>query len=77
MFDAEQDEWKRLPHCASPRVYSAMALLPIVNDTHGNDIVRAVLYGGRESSSSVITVSLIVTVCMVTCGTVTAYNKLI
>ncbi|XP_028399643.1 uncharacterized protein LOC114523035 isoform X2 [Dendronephthya gigantea] len=57
MFDGEQDEWKRLPHCASPRKYSAMALLPIVKDANGNNIVRAVLYGGGETSSSVITVT--------------------
>jgi hypothetical protein len=34
-----------------------MALLPIEKDSNGKDIVRAVMYGGRETSKGVITVS--------------------
>ena len=34
-----------------------MALLPVDKDANGKDIVRAVLYGGREDSKSVISVS--------------------
>ena len=56
-YDSVEDKWTRLPHCASPRQYSAMALLPIDKDAANASIVRAVLYGGSESSKSVITVS--------------------
>ena len=56
-YDAAKDEWTRLPHCASPRQYSAMALLPIEKGNNSKDIVRAVLYGGKETSKGVITVS--------------------
>ena len=57
LYDADKNEWTRLPHCPSPRKYSAMALLPIIQDNNGKDVVRAVLYGGDEGGRSVITVT--------------------
>lgn len=58
-YDATKQEWTRLPDCASPRKYSAMALLAIVQDKNGMDVIRAVLYGGDETGRSVISVSFI------------------
>ena len=53
-FDATTVEWTRLEECSTPRTYSAMAMLPPLNDT---SIRRAVLYGGEEKSNSVLVVS--------------------
>ena len=52
-FDATKADWTRLEECSTPRLYSAMAMLPPLNDTTER---RAVLYGGAETSSSVLVV---------------------
>ena len=41
----------RLGDCASPRIYSSLALLPSSGDQK-----RAILYGGRESNDQVLIV---------------------
>jgi len=42
-----------LEECSTPRMYSSMAILPPLNGTER----RAVLYGGAETSKSVLVVS--------------------
>lgn len=49
-FDATKTEWTRLEECSTPRMYSAMAMLPPLNGSER----RAVLYGGQEKSKSVL-----------------------
>lgn len=49
IFRNSEQEWTRLPDCASPRTYSSMALLPEVNGQK-----RIVLYGGIEKNRQVI-----------------------
>ncbi|XP_046858933.1 protein GLUTELIN PRECURSOR ACCUMULATION 3-like isoform X2 [Xenia sp. Carnegie-2017] len=56
-YDAMRDSWTRLPECASPRKYPGMAILPVDNNTKGEQIVRPVLYGGDEKTIQVITVT--------------------
>lgn len=51
-FNAAASEWTELEQCASPRIYSSMAMLPSSTKTR-----RAVLYGGKETSKSVLAVS--------------------
>ncbi|ESO97513.1 hypothetical protein LOTGIDRAFT_152604 [Lottia gigantea] len=41
--------WKRLPDCAAPRMYGAMAMLPSSPSKK-----RVVMYGGRDTSKNVI-----------------------
>jgi len=52
-FDATKADWTRLEECSTPRMYSSMAMLPPLNGTER----RAVLYGGAETSKSVLVVS--------------------
>ena len=52
-FDATTTEWTRLEECSTPRMYSSMAMLPPLTGTER----RAVLYGGAETSKSVLVVS--------------------
>lgn len=52
-FDATTADWTRLEECSTPRMYSSMAMLPPLNGTER----RAVLYGGAETSKSVLVVS--------------------
>jgi len=54
-FDATKADWTRLEECSTPRMYSAMAMLPPLNGTER----RAVLYGGADTSKSVLVVSKI------------------
>lgn len=51
-FDATKTEWTRLEECSTPRMYSAMAMLPPLNGSER----RAVLYAGQETSKSVLVV---------------------
>lgn len=55
-----RDSWTRLPECASPRKYPGMAILPVDNNTKGEQIVRPVLYGGDEKTIQVIAVSKVI-----------------
>ncbi|XP_058949636.2 uncharacterized protein [Pocillopora verrucosa] len=52
-FDATKTEWTRLEECSTPRMYSAMAMLPPLNGSER----RAVLYAGQETSKSVLVTS--------------------
>lgn len=52
-FDATKADWTRLEECSTPRMYSSMAMLPSLSGTER----RAVLYGGAETSRSVLVVS--------------------
>ena len=52
-FDATKEDWTRLEECSTPRMYSSMAMLPPLS----GDERRAVLYGGAETSKSVLVVS--------------------
>lgn len=52
-FDATKADWTRLEECSTPRMYSSMAMLPPLSGTER----RAVLYGGAETSKSVLVVS--------------------
>ena len=51
-FDATKGEWTRLEECSTPRIYTAMAMLPPLNGS----VLRAVLYGGQEKTKSVLAV---------------------
>ena len=51
MLSTSKKSWDHLEDCASPRIYSSLALLPEVGGQK-----RAVLYGGGESNDEVLTV---------------------
>lgn len=53
-YNAVKNEWTRLSQCATPRIYSAMAMLP----SSDSSIRRAVLYGGKEKTGSVLYVGI-------------------
>jgi len=52
-YNGDTNTWTQLEQCATPRTYSAMAMLP----SNDPNMRRAVLYGGSESSKSVLSVS--------------------
>ncbi|KAK3711397.1 hypothetical protein QZH41_013506, partial [Actinostola sp. cb2023] len=52
-YDGDTNTWTKLPQCATPRIYSAMATLP----SNDPKVRRAVLYGGKEKTDSVLSTS--------------------
>ncbi|KAK3721850.1 hypothetical protein QZH41_008991, partial [Actinostola sp. cb2023] len=46
-YDGNTNTWTKLKRCASPRLYSAMAMLP----SNDPKVRRVVLYGGNEKST--------------------------
>ena len=52
-FDKSSKEWTELNRCATPKVSSAMALLPLGNSTEE----KVVLWGGNTDERTVLVVS--------------------
>ncbi len=58
LFDSNKKTWEEQEVCASPRIYSSMAMLPTAPNG-GKNISVAVLFGGTEKNSEVLQVNLL------------------